>query len=396
MKCKYCNSEIEGNERFCPYCGREVVHDNRFEPNKSGRSSKTWLWILGVILLFGIIGGGWFFLNDNQAPEVGTLTAYYAKEDFRVNEHEYKKGVLICDSNDPLNHVSDEDENNYRYSGDDGGEDYSWLLPKSKVEKKVYTMNLLAPSDIDRKAYFEADNGCVARIFWSNSNGHRFYNWNGKEEKYNEEERYKECFVLSAELLSPWDDSKYLFEEQLNEKSGYIELYCENKYRQPNHLIGFVEESWYNKEGYDSKKSAYDKDGKLLVDQWEIDGIPDYISIAYIADEDALYINGILYYLREESLEASDSEITTTEPVISIADILGTNGKISLLVKSHGFKEQTYISGRGAECHYYYKNCVIEDDNPVPVDKNTAVCIDCTYGIDGEETIMGHTGTGVL
>ena len=54
------------------------------------------------------------------APEVGTLTAYYAKEDFSVNDREYKKGKLICDSNDPLSHVSDEDESNFRYSGDDG------------------------------------------------------------------------------------------------------------------------------------------------------------------------------------------------------------------------------------------------------------------------------------
>ena len=234
------------------------------------------------------------------APEAGILTAYYAKEDFSANEREYKKGELICDSNDPLNHISDEDDNNYRYSGDDGGDPYSWLLPKSKVEKKSYKMNHLTPSDIDGRAYFKAENGCVARIFWSNSNGHKFYNWNGKEEQYRDEERYKECFVLSAEILSPWDNSKHLFEEQLNEKLGNIELYCENKYRQYDHVIGFVEESWYNKEGYGDEKSAYDKDGKLLVDQWEIDGIPEYISIAYIAKEDALYINGTLYYKRSE------------------------------------------------------------------------------------------------
>lgn len=241
--------------------------------------------------------------SEKNAPVVGTLTAYYAKEDFSVNDREYKKGKLICDSNDPLNHVSDEDENNYRCSGDDGGEEYSWLLPKTKVEKKVYTMNQLAPSDINGKACFVAENGCVARIFWSNSNGHKFYNWNGKEEKYRDGERYKECFVLSAEWLTSWDNSKILFEEQLNEKLGNIELYCENKYRQYDNLIGFVEEYWCNKDGWDYTKSAYDKDGKLLVDQWEVDGIPEYISIAYIAEEDALYINGTLYY-KETSRES--------------------------------------------------------------------------------------------
>lgn len=231
----------------------------------------------------------------NSRKEVGTLTAYYAKEDFSADEREYKKGELICDSNDPFNHVSDEDENNYRYSGDNTGVEYSWLLPKSKVEKKVYTMNQLALSDIEGKAYFVAENGFVARIFWSNSNGHGFYNWNG-EEKFREKERFRECFVLSAELVWPWDNSKHLFEEQLDEKLGNIKLYSENIYRQYDHLIGFVEESWDNKEGWDYNKSAYDTDGNLLVDQWKVDGIPDYISIAYIEEEDALYINGILYY----------------------------------------------------------------------------------------------------
>lgn len=239
--------------------------------------------------------------KQKAAPEVGTLTAYYAKEDFSANDCEFKKGKLICDSNDPFNHITEADEKNYRYTGDYGGEEYSWLLPRSKVEKKTYKMNQLTPSDINGKAYFVAENGCVARIFWSNSNGHRFYNWNGKEEKYKEEEIYKECFVISAEFLSSWDNSKYLFEEQLNEKLGNIELYCENKYRQYDHHIGFVEEGWYNKEGYGFKKSAYDKDGKLLVDQWEVDGIPEYISIAYIAEEDALYINGTLYCRCPES-----------------------------------------------------------------------------------------------
>lgn len=254
-----------------------------------------------IVAMFVLMGVLCSCEKRKAVPEVGILTAYYAKEDFSVDGREYKKGVLICDSNDPMNHVSDEDENNYRYTGDDGGDEYSWLLPKSKVEKKTYKMNQLMPSDINGKVYFVAENGCVARIFWSNSNGHKFYNWNGEEEKYKEEDRYKECFVLSAELLSSWDNSKYLFEEQLDEKIGNIELYCENRYRQYDHLIGFVEEGWYNKEGYGFKKSAYDKDGKLLVDQWEVDGIPEYISIAYIAEEDALYINGTLYYKCSES-----------------------------------------------------------------------------------------------
>ena len=248
--------------------------------------------------------------SEKNVPVVGLLTAYYALEDFNAEDSEYKKGQLICDSNNPLNRIVDKDADNYKYEGDDGGELYSWLLPKSKVEKKTYTMNQLTASDIGDKAYFVAENGCVARIFWSNIDGHRYYNWNGEEEKYRDEERYKECFVLSVEYVSPYNNEKTLFEEQLEEKQGSIVLYSKNRFagdgidstncRFRKGLIGFVEESWYNKEGWGYDKTAYDGDGNLLVDQWEVDGIPDYISIAYIAELDALYVDGRLYYRNSE------------------------------------------------------------------------------------------------
>ena len=34
-----------------------------FESYESGHSSKRWLWILGIILLLGIVSGGWYFFN---------------------------------------------------------------------------------------------------------------------------------------------------------------------------------------------------------------------------------------------------------------------------------------------------------------------------------------------
>lgn len=244
--------------------------------------------------------------SEKNVPVVGTLTAYYAKEDFSADELEYKKGQLICDSNDPMNRIVEENTDNYKYEGNDGGEGYSWLLPKSKVEKKTYTMNQLTASAIGDKAYFVADDGCVARIFWSNSNGHGYFNWNGEEEKYRDEERYKECYVLSVEFISPYNNEKGFFEEQLEEKQGCIELYCKNRFagegsdstdcRYREGLIGFIEEIWLPREGWGYDKTSYDENGKLLVDQWEADGISDYISIAYIAELDALYVDGRLYY----------------------------------------------------------------------------------------------------
>ena len=79
--------------------------------------------------------------SEKKVPVVGVLTAYYALEDFNADGSEYKKGQLICDSNDPMNRIVDREADNYRYEGDDGGEPYSCLLPKSKVEKKTYRTN---------------------------------------------------------------------------------------------------------------------------------------------------------------------------------------------------------------------------------------------------------------
>ena len=263
--------------------------------------------VVTMVLMMSIVCSCGSFCKKS-APEVGTLTAYYAKEDFKVGEYEeYKKGQLICDSNDPMNRIVDQDDNNYKYEGNDTGEYYSWLLPKSKVEKKTYTMNQLSPENVGDKACFVAGNGCVAKIFWSNINGHQYCSWDGKKVDYRSMCIYSECYVLSVEKVSFYDGNKYLFEEQLNEKKGYFAFYSGNSgyageivdpsdinYREGQ--IGYLEEGWYNKEGWDSHKTAYNDDGKLLVDQWEADGIPDNISIAYIADEDALYIDGVLYY----------------------------------------------------------------------------------------------------
>ena len=86
---------------------------NKFYDNmKRGVIMKRVLLLMPLVTIFMLMGVLCSCEKQKTAPEVGTLTAYYAKEDFSANEREYKKGELICDSNDPLNQVSDEDENN--------------------------------------------------------------------------------------------------------------------------------------------------------------------------------------------------------------------------------------------------------------------------------------------
>lgn len=241
------------------------------------------------------------YAQNNSTSEVGTLTSYYATAAF----DRFKKGDLVCDSNDPMNRIVELNASFYKYEGDDTGEYYSSNYLKSNINKVVYTMSQLPVSMIGDKAIFKSEDGSMAKIFKSDNNGHKFYVWNDEFEpvlSMEETRCHDGCYVLSNEFYSEWQEGKACFEAHLEVKNGNIDLYRQNPYydndrkgcRYRPGLIGFVEETWWNKEGWEGRK--YGDDGKLLVDQYEVGGIPEYCSIAYIADKDALYINGTLYY----------------------------------------------------------------------------------------------------
>ena len=264
--------------------------------NKEGRR------VLNVVVVFLLLA-----LQAHAQSVVGTLTAYYAKEEIQFEEWlEYKKGQLICDSNDPINRIVELDKDNYKYEGDEGGGYYSYIIPKSKVEKRTYTMSQLPVSMIGDRKEFVSKDGLKASIFWSKRNGHQYFSWdpdNGTYKNEEEAKRHDECYVLSVEI-APFGE-KYLFEDQLEVTDGKIALYCENRFgvdtdpdncRYREGVIGFIEEAWFNEEA-PYGESHYNEKGELQVDQYTTDGsIPEYISIAYIADINALYINGLLYY----------------------------------------------------------------------------------------------------
>ena len=85
--------------------------------------------LMAMVVMMSVVCSCGSFCKK-YAPEVGTLTVYYAKENFKVDDMEYKKGQLICDSNDPMNKIIDQDDDNYKYEGDGTGEEYSCILPK--------------------------------------------------------------------------------------------------------------------------------------------------------------------------------------------------------------------------------------------------------------------------
>lgn len=236
----------------------------------------------------------------------GTLTAYYANADFG----NYKQGQLIVDTNDPINRMVDYSASKYKYEGDDTGEYYSNLILKSRVTVKTYEMSPLPVELVKDDAVFASRDGFVVRIFTACANGHLFYRYdddfNLLYDEYQTKE-HREFFVLSGRLKSPYLPEGFFFEEPLTVKGSTIMLYVDasqtyavdddpSNVRYRSNKLGFLEQHWTKPEEYDYDKSAYDADGNLLVDLQPVDGIPDYISIAYIGAEDALYINGTLYY----------------------------------------------------------------------------------------------------
>lgn len=209
-----------------------------------------------IILFFPILCLS-SYAQNNSTSEVGTLTAYYATTAF----DRFKKGDLVCDSNDPINRIVDLNATFYKYEGDGTGVYYSSQYLKSNLNKVVYTMNQLPVSMIGDKAIFRSSDGYIAKIFKSDNNGHNYYVRNDDFEpvlSLEETRRHDGCYVLSREYYSEWLEQKDCFEAHLEVKNGNIDLYRQNPYydgdrkgcRYRSGLIGFVEETWWNKEGH--------------------------------------------------------------------------------------------------------------------------------------------------
>lgn len=240
----------------------------------------------------------------------GTLTAYYANEAF----DSYEKGQLIVDTNDPLNRIVDYSKTKYKYEGDDGGEYYSQMILKSRVTVKQYEMTPLPVEMVRDDATFVSRNGFTVRIFAACANGHSFYSYSaeGEFERYYdavETADHQEYYVLSGHLESPYDPLEgVFFEDPLMVEDGNIKLYVDgaeipyasvddpSNVRYRPYKMGFLEEAWVTPDDYGYGQSAYDESGNLLVDPTAMCDIPERLSIAYIGAEDALYINGTLYY----------------------------------------------------------------------------------------------------
>ena len=118
---------------------------------------------------------------------------------------------------------------------------------------------------------------------------------------------HQHYYVLSGWFQCAFDPDGFFFEEPLEVEDGNIKLYIygteigytsddPDNVRNRPYMMGFLEEEWSAPEDYEYGVSAYDGAGNLLVDATRIVDIPTSLSIAYIEAEDALYVDGTLYY----------------------------------------------------------------------------------------------------
>ena len=248
----------------------------------------------------------------------GKLTAYYADVAFG----DYQQGQLIVDTNDPFNRMVDYNKSEYKFEGDDSGGYYSKLIPKSQVTVKEYQMSPLPVELVRDDAIFVSNDGFILAIFVAHAGEHGFYSYYDDFVPYYDAEEtmaHQEYYAISGVLKSPYVPEGYLFEEPLEVEDGNIKLYvdgAEIRYvsvddpayvRYRPYKMGFLEEQWTKPEDYDYDKSAYDLDGNLVTDLMRVIDIPTYLSIAYIGAEDALYINGTLYFRQVNDECAPDS-----------------------------------------------------------------------------------------
>lgn len=237
----------------------------------------------------------------------GTLTAYYAKTAFG----DYKQGQLIVDTNDPFNRMVKHNKSTYKYEGDDGGENYSKLIRKSQVTVKQYKMSPLSVETIGQEATFRSSDGFEVRIFKAHAAGHRFFRFEGEDfTRICDEEQtraHQEFYALRGTLKSYFIDEGWQFQHPLEVENGCIKLYVhgtelpygnddKGALRYRPYVMGFLEQRWVVPDSYGYDNPAFDAHGNLLTDLEANRDIPETLSIAWIEAENALYINGILYY----------------------------------------------------------------------------------------------------
>lgn len=116
MKCQNCNHTVTKKSKFCPNCGEKIVFRSSQNPSQSG-TKIPFVYVIGLVLLGGIIGFGIFKLNSNstsvntQTRDVSNFQNLAAIQSAAVLDIA-KEFMCPCgDCNDPLDVCNCDDKN---------------------------------------------------------------------------------------------------------------------------------------------------------------------------------------------------------------------------------------------------------------------------------------------
>lgn len=244
----------------------------------------------------------------------GTLKLFYANKatTLKYIEEEYetkaKKGELLAEINSADKDALIEKGGIYQLTVPAGSVTETFTVIKADVDVITYNYSPLPVSNIGNGMYFKTKDGLLARIFKSNSNGHKYIGATKDEMEYLGT-NINSCYVLSVEYVDE-NGSKCYIENPIPVENGNV-------------LSGaYFFFHWASGDG--AEKPYYDQAGRLLCDLRNDIAGSDYV-VAYIGSENALYFDGKLYYYTDTKPSVAAPTTTATSQTLDdlpIADIL--------------------------------------------------------------------------
>lgn len=250
-------------------------------------------------------------------------TLKYIEEGY---ETKTKKGELVAVINSTDKEALIEKGGIYQLTVPAGSVTETFTVNKADVDVKTYNYSPLPVSKIGNGIYFKSKDGLNARVFKSNSNGHKYIGATKDNMKYLGT-NINSCYVLSVESVDE-NGSKYYTESPIPIENGNV----------LSHAYFFFE--WASS---DDPEPYYDQAGRLLCDLRNDFAGRDYVA-AYIGSENALYFDGKLYYYTDTKPSVATPTTTATSqtlddlPIADILKLVDYEGEAGDILNKIGYK----------------------------------------------------------
>ena len=324
---------------------------------------------LSVILVFLTI-----VVAANAQQTRGKLKLFYTNKATTLNyiEEEYKKkvkkGELVAVVNSFDKDALIEKGNIYQLTVPAGSVTETFTVIKADVDVKTYNYSPLPVSRIGNGMYFKSKDGLNARVFKSNSNGHKYIGATKDDVKFLGT-NINSCYVLSVECIDE-NGSKYYTESPIPIENGNV----------LSDAYFFFQ--WASGDGLE--KPCYDQAGRLLCDLRNDFAGCDYVA-AYIGSENALYFGGKLYYYTDtKPLVAAPTTTATSQtlddlPIADILKLVDYSGEAGDILNKIGYK---YVGDYANEVSRTYtqtwsRNCIASKSGMVKQFQNGTSSIVC-------------------